>query len=540
MSSDYYCSFVECDHDCVTGEALRRGWCHKRGHAARLLRPKRGKAAVRAHVQGQGWEVFRGRNVFKRCARTETWCRYLAGSGKCQSSRGSAVRKSGKEVVDTSRKARGTAKGAVPAPKALCADEVNEALSDAISQLQGNETACKRAAGDNAQNDTRLWDLAVARAEHTAELYASHVQSQPMLAPAMQRQQACRKSPCSVKERKRDIEYRRLHRLHEAAAEQRQLLRNEQMERQRGQAQWQHHYYKDMELRRRQADLALALQLRQQPDRRGLRELRRLGIPTPRGAGFSARELHATGFSMQNIRSGGFTAQELLDECGFSTMQLFEAGYGAGELRQAGFEVGQLLCRFSAADVHNAGFSASELRSAGLTARQLRLVGISAAQLRFAGFTALQLVKGGFSISQLQFPVCSAAELQDVAVQLRMEGCCPGQLLASGFTAEQLRDAGFCALQLQSVRSLDEFADVFELGILQICCPEADGQVATGSCTSLGGLEVAAARVGLDTNLCELLQALEQAARKSFIFLLPNGRIASPHDAAQPLAKFLD
>jgi len=44
----------------------RRGWSMKCGHCKRLLQPKRGKAAIRAEIQGQGKEVIRGRNAFSR------------------------------------------------------------------------------------------------------------------------------------------------------------------------------------------------------------------------------------------------------------------------------------------------------------------------------------------------------------------------------------------------------------------------------------------------------------------------------------------
>eukprot|EP00930_Biecheleria_cincta_P069919 TRINITY_DN57595_c0_g1_i1.p1 TRINITY_DN57595_c0_g1~~TRINITY_DN57595_c0_g1_i1.p1 ORF type:complete len:440 (+),score=59.77 TRINITY_DN57595_c0_g1_i1:109-1428(+) len=43
-----------------------RGWAMRRGRLRKLARPKTGKAAIRAEVQGQGQEVLRGRSVFKR------------------------------------------------------------------------------------------------------------------------------------------------------------------------------------------------------------------------------------------------------------------------------------------------------------------------------------------------------------------------------------------------------------------------------------------------------------------------------------------
>jgi len=43
-----------------------RGWSIKRGRARRLLEPKKGKAAIRAEIQGQGKEVLRGRSAFSR------------------------------------------------------------------------------------------------------------------------------------------------------------------------------------------------------------------------------------------------------------------------------------------------------------------------------------------------------------------------------------------------------------------------------------------------------------------------------------------
>lgn len=43
-----------------------RGWSMRYGHRRRLAAPKRGKAALKAEIQGQGKEVFRGRAIFKR------------------------------------------------------------------------------------------------------------------------------------------------------------------------------------------------------------------------------------------------------------------------------------------------------------------------------------------------------------------------------------------------------------------------------------------------------------------------------------------
>lgn len=43
-----------------------RGFSLRHGKRARLLRPKRGKAAIRAAIQGQGLEVLRGRSAFSR------------------------------------------------------------------------------------------------------------------------------------------------------------------------------------------------------------------------------------------------------------------------------------------------------------------------------------------------------------------------------------------------------------------------------------------------------------------------------------------
>lgn len=54
-----------------------RGWAMRRGHLKNMMRPKTGKAAVKAEIQGQGREVFRGRSVFKRSV--NIGCRY-----KCQ------------------------------------------------------------------------------------------------------------------------------------------------------------------------------------------------------------------------------------------------------------------------------------------------------------------------------------------------------------------------------------------------------------------------------------------------------------------------
>lgn len=53
------------DSDCLTFVDTR-GWSIKHGRARRLLEPKRGKAAIRADIQGQGKEVLRGRTAFSR------------------------------------------------------------------------------------------------------------------------------------------------------------------------------------------------------------------------------------------------------------------------------------------------------------------------------------------------------------------------------------------------------------------------------------------------------------------------------------------
>lgn len=51
--------------DCLSFPDMR-GWSIKRGHARRLLEPKKGKAAICAEIQGQGKEVLRGRSAFRR------------------------------------------------------------------------------------------------------------------------------------------------------------------------------------------------------------------------------------------------------------------------------------------------------------------------------------------------------------------------------------------------------------------------------------------------------------------------------------------
>mmetsp|Transcript_111272 Transcript_111272/g.202371 ORF Transcript_111272/g.202371 Transcript_111272/m.202371 type:complete len:480 (+) Transcript_111272:92-1531(+) len=45
---------------------MPRGWSMRRGHLNKLQRPKTGKAALWAEIQGQGQEVSKGRSVFKR------------------------------------------------------------------------------------------------------------------------------------------------------------------------------------------------------------------------------------------------------------------------------------------------------------------------------------------------------------------------------------------------------------------------------------------------------------------------------------------
>lgn len=99
MEDDFDYWMIEGDHNVISGEALTRGWCHKHGSKARVMRLKRGKAALWAEVQGQGQEVYRGRNVCKRCARTETWCLYYQCRRKGRCSHGAALRKSGKHTV---------------------------------------------------------------------------------------------------------------------------------------------------------------------------------------------------------------------------------------------------------------------------------------------------------------------------------------------------------------------------------------------------------------------------------------------------------
>jgi hypothetical protein len=47
-----------------------RGWSMRHHHRKRLLKPKTGKAALRAEIQGQGKEVLRGRSAFKRSIRS--------------------------------------------------------------------------------------------------------------------------------------------------------------------------------------------------------------------------------------------------------------------------------------------------------------------------------------------------------------------------------------------------------------------------------------------------------------------------------------
>merc|ERR1711871_1233656 len=47
-----------------------RGWSARHGCRKRLGMPKKGKAAIRAEIQGQGKEVLRGRSAFKRSRKT--------------------------------------------------------------------------------------------------------------------------------------------------------------------------------------------------------------------------------------------------------------------------------------------------------------------------------------------------------------------------------------------------------------------------------------------------------------------------------------
>jgi len=128
MVEDSGWRFIEGDCDVGSGEALARGWCHKHGNKSRLLCPKRGKAALWAEVQGQGKEVHRGRNVFKRCARTETWCLYVKCRRKVQRSHGAALRKSGKDTVHLHYNKSG--KGNTVFSKVLSYDELIDRKMD--------------------------------------------------------------------------------------------------------------------------------------------------------------------------------------------------------------------------------------------------------------------------------------------------------------------------------------------------------------------------------------------------------------------------
>jgi len=58
----------DCIYGCDFEDSLGvpRGWSMRHGHSKRLARPKTGKAAIWAEIQGQGKEVLRGRSVFKR------------------------------------------------------------------------------------------------------------------------------------------------------------------------------------------------------------------------------------------------------------------------------------------------------------------------------------------------------------------------------------------------------------------------------------------------------------------------------------------
>lgn len=96
MGVDLDYSPIEGDHDTNSGEPLARGWCLKHGNRARVMRLKRGKAALRAEAQGQGMEVHRGRNVANRSARTRN-CRRPRSHGR--RSHVALSRKSGKDIV---------------------------------------------------------------------------------------------------------------------------------------------------------------------------------------------------------------------------------------------------------------------------------------------------------------------------------------------------------------------------------------------------------------------------------------------------------
>lgn len=54
------------DNDDDDGTIVARGWVMRRGHCKRLQAPTRGRTAIWAEIQGQGKEVMRGRAVFKR------------------------------------------------------------------------------------------------------------------------------------------------------------------------------------------------------------------------------------------------------------------------------------------------------------------------------------------------------------------------------------------------------------------------------------------------------------------------------------------
>lgn len=78
---------VELLDGCDEGiEIPLRGWSMRRGHMRKAAKPKTGKAAMWAEIQGQGTEVSKGRSVFKRSVNNGSqnrWYReYSWGEGK--------------------------------------------------------------------------------------------------------------------------------------------------------------------------------------------------------------------------------------------------------------------------------------------------------------------------------------------------------------------------------------------------------------------------------------------------------------------------
>lgn len=248
-------------HDSFELGVDSRGWSVRHGRRKRLGIPKRGKAAIRAEIQGQGKEVLRGRSAFKRskntgrCGSPEYMGKYGADypikrrraklqnelrneladaeEGLCACAKYSGL---GIDIEDEAEEVEAEEPVyllAVSGESFLETCSQSSAESELSWSTDGSSITSTAASLEDIQGVSRpfnskltrvlssiptAWEVAVARAERMAKQYASYLRKhgppQPLLPNDQRRQQRSNKIPRHVPKPSLRAELLRMHNTH--------------------------------------------------------------------------------------------------------------------------------------------------------------------------------------------------------------------------------------------------------------------------------------------------------------------------------------